>query len=56
VDTANLNLVFRGAVLRPDRTDNPVPANRTLGHYFDISAFNPGPASNTNASYKATYH
>jgi hypothetical protein len=44
-DTANLNLVFRGAALRPDCTDNPVPANRTLDHYYDINAFNPVPGA-----------
>jgi hypothetical protein len=42
-DTANLNLVFRGAALRPDCTGNPVPANRSLSHYYDINAFNPIP-------------
>jgi hypothetical protein len=44
-DTANLNLVFRGAALRPDCTGNPVAANRTLGQYFDINAFNPVPGA-----------
>ena len=42
-DTANLNLVFRGAALRPDCVGNPVPKNRSLDHYFDINAFNPVP-------------
>lgn len=43
-DTANLNLVFRGASLRPDCIGNPVPANQTADQYFNISAFNPVPA------------
>jgi len=42
-DTANLNLVFRGAALRPDCVGNPVPANQTIDQYFNISAFNPIP-------------
>ena len=44
-DTANLNLVFRGASLRPDCTGNPIPANRTLGNYFNLGAFNPIPGA-----------
>ncbi len=43
--TANLNLVFRGAALRPDCTGNPVPSDRSLSHYFDINAFNPVPGA-----------
>lgn len=44
-DTGNLNLVFRGAALRPDCTGDPVPTNRTLGNYFNIGAFHPVPAA-----------
>lgn len=43
-DTANLNLVFRGASLRPDCTGNPVPGNPTVDQYFNLDAFNPVPA------------
>jgi len=43
-DAANLNLVFRGAALRPDCIGNPVPANRTLNNYFDVNAYNATPA------------
>ena len=42
-DSANLNLVFRGAALRPDCVGNPIPANRTLDQYFNIAAFHPVP-------------
>lgn len=44
-DTANLNLVFRGAALRPDCIGNPVPANRSLTNYFNINAYNPIPGA-----------
>jgi hypothetical protein len=44
-DTANLNLVFRGAALRPDCVGNPIPANRTINNYFDIAAFNAVPGA-----------
>ncbi|HEY9136629.1 MAG TPA: carboxypeptidase regulatory-like domain-containing protein, partial [Terriglobus sp.] len=44
-DTANLNLVFRGAALRPDCVGNPVPANRTISNYFNIAAFNAVPGA-----------
>jgi len=44
-DTANLNLVFRGAALRPDCVGNPVPSNRSLNSYFNIDAYNPVPAA-----------
>ncbi len=44
-DTANLNLVFRGAALRPDCIGNPVPASRSLANYFNIDAFNPVPGA-----------
>jgi hypothetical protein len=43
-DTANLNLVFRGASLRPDCTGNPIPQNQTVDQYFNIGAFNAVPA------------
>jgi hypothetical protein len=43
-DTANLNLVFRGASLRPDCAGNPVPTNQSVDQYFNIGAFNPIPA------------
>lgn len=42
-DSANLNLVYRGAILRPDRIGNGNIANPTPNQYFDISAFNPAP-------------
>jgi len=44
-DTANVNLVFRGAALRPDCVGNPIPANRSLSSYYDINAFNPIPGT-----------
>ncbi len=43
-DTANLNLVYTGALLRPDCIGNPIPTNQTVDQYFNISAFNPVPA------------
>jgi hypothetical protein len=43
-DTANLNLVYTGALLRPDCIGNPIPANQTVDQYFNINAFNPVPA------------
>ena len=43
-DTANLNLVYRGALLRPDCLGNPNLANPSLNGYFDLGAFNPVPA------------
>ena len=42
-DTANLNLVFRGATLRPDCIGNPVSASPSVDQYFNMSAFNPVP-------------
>jgi hypothetical protein len=42
-DTANLNLVYRGAALRPDRIGSGALAHPTLDQYFDINAFNPVP-------------
>jgi len=44
-DTANLNLVYRGAILRPDRIGSGNLPNPTPDRYFDINAFNavPGP-------------
>jgi len=44
-DTANLNLVFRGAALRPDCVGDPIPANRSLNNYFNINAFNAVPTA-----------
>ena len=43
-DSANLNLVYRGASLRPDCNGNPNLANLTVDQYFDINAFNPVPS------------
>jgi len=43
-DTANLNLVYTGALLRPDCIGNPIPANQAVDQYFNINAFNPVPA------------
>jgi hypothetical protein len=44
-DTANLDLVYTGAFLRPDCIGNPNLSNPTVNRYFDINAFNavPGP-------------
>jgi len=42
-DTANLNLVYTGAFLRPDCIGNPNLANPTVNEYFNIAAFNPVP-------------
>jgi len=44
-DNANLNLVYRGAFLRPDCIGNPNLSNPTVNEYFDISAFNPVPGA-----------
>ncbi len=43
-DTANLNLVYRGALLRPDCVGSPIPANQTADKYFNMDAFNAVPA------------
>ncbi|HLX43099.1 MAG TPA: carboxypeptidase regulatory-like domain-containing protein [Bryobacteraceae bacterium] len=43
-DTANLNLVFTGALLRPDCTGNPVPSTQNVNEFFNIAGFNPVPA------------
>jgi hypothetical protein len=43
-DTANLNLVYRGAALRPDCIGNPVPTNQTVDQFFNIDAFSAVPA------------
>jgi hypothetical protein len=45
VDPANLNLVFRGAALRPDCVGNGNLANPTANNYFDINAFANPPAN-----------
>ena len=44
-DTANLNLVYRGAILRPDRIGNGNLPNPTPDQYFDLAAFSPVPAA-----------
>src|SRR5215471_9464667 len=44
-DSANLNLVFRGAALRPDCIGNPIPASQTVDQYYNIAAFNPVPGA-----------
>jgi hypothetical protein len=44
-DTGNLNLVYRGAILRPDRIGNGNLANPTPDRYFDLGAFAPVPAA-----------
>jgi hypothetical protein len=49
-DTANLNLVYRGALLRPDCMANPSLANPTANEYFNINAFNPVPAAGRTGS------
>ena len=45
LDPANLNLVYRGASLRPDCIGDGNLANPTPDHYFDINAFAPPPAN-----------
>jgi len=42
-DTANLNLVYRGASLRPDCIASPNLANPGVSEYFNLNAFNPIP-------------
>ena len=44
-DPANLNLVFRGAALRPDRIGNGNLPNPTPNAYFNIGAFTQTPAN-----------
>jgi hypothetical protein len=44
-DTANLNLVYRGSILRPDRIGSGNVANPTPDRFFDISAFSATPAA-----------
>ncbi|HUK19891.1 MAG TPA: hypothetical protein VLW65_25900, partial [Bryobacteraceae bacterium] len=44
-DTANLNLVYTGAFLRPDRIGNGNLPNPTPNQYFNINAFNPVPGA-----------
>jgi hypothetical protein len=43
-DPGNLNLVYRGALQRPDCIGDGNLPNPTIGNYFNISAFNPVPA------------
>ena len=45
LDPVNLNLVYRGASLRPDCVVDGNLANPTPDHYFDINAFAPPPAN-----------
>jgi hypothetical protein len=45
LDPANLNLVYRGASLRPDCIGDGNLSNPTPDHYFDINAFAPPPAN-----------
>jgi hypothetical protein len=42
-DPGNLNLVFRGALQRPDCVSNGNLAHPTVDNYFNIDAFNPAP-------------
>jgi hypothetical protein len=44
-DNANLNLVYTGALLRPDCTGSPNLSNPTVDGYFNINAFNPQPGT-----------
>jgi hypothetical protein len=44
-DSANLSLVYRGALLRPDCTGNPNLSNPSVNQYFNINAFNLAPAA-----------
>jgi hypothetical protein len=43
LDPANLNLVYRGASLRPDCVGDGNLSNPTPDHYFDFAAFAPPP-------------
>jgi hypothetical protein len=45
IDTANLNVGYRGAALRPDCIGNGNLANPTPDQYFDINAFATPPAN-----------
>jgi hypothetical protein len=45
VDQSNTDIANRATVLRPDCVGNPVPANRTVGEYFNIAAFVPTPTN-----------
>jgi hypothetical protein len=49
-DTANLNLVYRGSMLRPDCVGNPNLSHPRVDGYFDISAFNPIPGAGRTGS------
>jgi len=46
-DAGNLNLVYRGALQRPDCVANGNLAHPTVNEYFNIDAFNPVPAGPT---------
>ncbi len=43
-DQTNTDPAAAGSVVRPDLIGNPVPAQRTLGNYYNINAFAPAPA------------
>lgn len=38
-DQTNTDPARDGSIVRPDRVGNPIPANRTPSHYFNLSAF-----------------
>jgi hypothetical protein len=44
-DSANLNLVYTGALLRPDCTGNPNLSDPSVNAYYNLGAFNPIPAA-----------
>jgi len=44
-DSANLNLAYTGALLRPDCTGSPNLSNPSVNGYFNINASNPQPAA-----------
>lgn len=44
-DNANLNLVYRGAFLRPDCIGNPNLSDPAVNEYFNLGAFNPVPGA-----------
>ncbi|HXZ78389.1 MAG TPA: carboxypeptidase-like regulatory domain-containing protein [Terriglobales bacterium] len=46
-DPGNLNLVYRGALQRPDCVANGNLSQPTVNEYFNINAFNPVPAGAT---------
>jgi hypothetical protein len=42
-DQTNTDPARDGSIVRPDIVGNPIPKNRTPGHYFDLTAFAPTP-------------